>query len=663
VLVAAATVFSSCDSQVVAPEKTAVAGIQELSVPEGFDFGTTRDIAIDIRALDNTGKPMRGVPFDAFVVYPEGESRIFSGATDDFGRLATSTSIPAHVEEIVVTTSYVGLISRRSSAVASHLSFVFGGDSSHQAAQAASLSVPPPSGKAVPYTYLGSWSSSGVPDYLEAERDVIDQGLLDVVNASLPEQYPVPDYHPDYLATGSSTNVVLSDSADVWVTFVHEGAGWTNSLGFFTYDLASPPQSVDDIATHTIIFPNVSYGGSGGGLTSGDRVRIGRFGPNTAIGWFLVAQGWNGSGVGDGAYIHYSNANLNIEADPALQQHNVLLFDEQRDLLLLGFEDVRRDAASCDQDFNDAIFYVTANPVEAVVVENVAPTDDGLDTDGDGISDIFDRYPTDSDRAFNYVYPSEGTFGSLAFEDLWPGMGDYDMNDLVVDYSFTVVTNPANDAVQMYGTFVFRAIGASYKNGLGFELPVPSSSVSTVTGSYMTTGGISLSANGTESGQPLAVIFVTDNASSVLEPGHFVNTDPAGASTEPDTIRVSVQFATPVDMYDLGAAPYNPFVVRDGDRGYEIHLPDKSPTALANTAIFGTGADASGDNGRYYVTRNGLPWAIHIPSSFAYPIERVDITFAHLRFSEWANSAGAVYGDWYLDLSGYRSRSVIFSAP
>ena len=40
-----------------------------------------------------------------------------------------------------------------------------------------------------------------------------------------------------------------------------------------------------------------------------------------------------------------------------LKPHMVLLNDETRSQLLLGFEDVPRDWAMCDNDFNDAIFY------------------------------------------------------------------------------------------------------------------------------------------------------------------------------------------------------------------------------------------------------------------------------------------------------------------
>jgi len=654
----------ACDSNVSPMENgSAASGAGALEIPPGFDFATTRAVEISVAVTDYAGGPIPGVRFDIYRADADLNVRLLSGATGPDGRLAVLASLPTFSAEIEVRTAYLGLVSsQRKEISGSRVHFDFGGLSPPATASASPGTRPSTAGKAAEYSYLGGWNSQGVPDYLEPQRDAIDRTLLDVVNASLPEQYPVPDYHPDYLASGSATDVVLTDSADIWVTFVHEGAGWTNSLGFFAYDADSTPSSVVDVASHTIIFPNVSSSGSGGGLRAGDKVHLGRFGPGTGIGWFIVAQGWTGSGVGGGVYTHYSNPTLNLESDPLLRQHNVLLYDQDRDILLLGFEDVRRDIPSCDQDFNDAIFYVTANPIEAVVVENIAPTDNGIDDDGDGISNVFDDYPTDPTRAFSYVYPAENSFGSLAFEDLWPGLGDYDMNDLVVDYNFSVIANAANDAVQIDGTFAFRAIGASYQNGFGFEMPVPASAVSTVSGSSLTTGTITLRPNGTESGHTRAVVIVADNASNVLQPGHFVNTDPAGIQANPDTVRISIQLANAVDMSTLGLAPYNPFLIKNGMRGFEVHLPDASPTSLADTQILGTGADATGRSGRTYVTSQGLPWVIHVPVSFAYPVEKQDITFAHLRFGQWAESGGFSYSDWYLDLTGYRTRQNIFTA-
>lgn len=58
------------------------------------------------------------------------------------------------------------------------------------------------------------------------------------------------------------------------------------------------------------------------------------------------------------------------------------------------------------------------------------------DADNDGVPDALDAYPTDGERAFNSFYPNEVDFATYAFEDLWPAYGDYDFNDLVVNFNY-----------------------------------------------------------------------------------------------------------------------------------------------------------------------------------------------------------------------------------
>ncbi len=221
------------------------------------------------------------------------------------------------------------------------------------------------------YQYLGTYNGDGVPDYLDG-RDNVPSSLLDDIAASLPESQPVPTYNPQLISSGYDTDIVVTDSADVWVTFVDEGAGYRNVLGFYTYDLSNPYTSAPPQNEVTIIFPNVSKQFSGGGLITGDRVKIGTFPPNTGIGWVLIANAWSSGSVGSGNWILYSNPDFNPESNASDRYHNVLLNDTENNLIVLGFEDIRRDLPSCDQDFNDALFYVTANPIEAISRDNFA---------------------------------------------------------------------------------------------------------------------------------------------------------------------------------------------------------------------------------------------------------------------------------------------------
>ncbi|CAN1548593.1 Secretion system C-terminal sorting domain [Flavobacteriaceae bacterium] len=221
------------------------------------------------------------------------------------------------------------------------------------------------------YQFLGTYTSDGTPQYF-VTSDVVSQETLQLIANSLPEGYKVPVYNPQYITSGYETDLILDKDAEVWVTFVGEGAGYRNVLGFYTYDINNPPTVAPTADKITIIFPNVSAAGSGGSLVVGNKVKIGSFSAGTAIGWVLLANAWNGTKVTSGLWQLYSNPNFNPEAKASDRQHNVLLKDPANQLVILGFEDIRRDYSSCDQDFNDAIFYVTASPYDAIRTENIA---------------------------------------------------------------------------------------------------------------------------------------------------------------------------------------------------------------------------------------------------------------------------------------------------
>lgn len=290
------------------------------------------------------------------------------------------------------------------------------------------------------------------------------------------------------------------------------------------------------------------------------------------------------------------------------------------------------------------------------------------DTDGDGVADVDDDYPTDPLRAFNNYYPAAGN-GTLAYEDLWPGKGDYDFNDLIIDYRFMTVTSGSNHIVETFGTFIVKAFGASFENGFGFQLAnnnIAGADIISVTGYDLQEGYINLGANGIEQGQAIPTIIVYDNAFNILtHPGSGigVNTDPYAPYIDPDTLNIYMSYAQ--GTYTLGELDipnFNPFIMVGLDRGIEVHLPDYQPTDLADQSVFGTDDDDTNPAiGKYYKTTTNLPWAINIPEPFEYPIEKKDITSVYLKFAEWAESGGQLYQDWYKDEPGYRNSSLIYT--
>jgi len=300
----------------------------------------------------------------------------------------------------------------------------------------------------------------------------------------------------------------------------------------------------------------------------------------------------------------------------------------------------------------------------SIYFDNVVVTGPVTDTDGDGVDDDLDDYPTDPDRAFNVYYPNETDFGTLAYEDLWPGKGDYDFNDLVLDYQFKSVLNASNGLVEFFVDYSVRAIGASLTNGFALMIPGDPSNVASVTGTNISENYLNLNANGTEQGQTNTVIFLFDNAFNMIgsSGSSFVNTKEDVAYVSPDTNQAHILYSTP--MVNAGSAPYNPFIVVGEERGKEVHLAGEEPTDLVNQSLFGTFADDSNPaTGKYYQTSNNLPWALDLPVKFDYPVEQVQIINGYNHFREWGESGGSSFTDWYENKSGYRNNANIYSPP
>src|SRR5690606_4428115 len=161
-------------------------------------------------------------------------------------------------------------------------------------------------------------------------------------------------------------------------------------------------------------------------------------------------------------------------------------------------------------------------------------------------------------KAYNNYFPSKDKWGTLAFEDNWPLKGDYDMNDLGVNYRYTYVSNSENKVVEMTADYKVTTALAYFHNGFGVELPFSSASVAKVTGQVNSKGYINFNSNGTEAGQTKAVIVPFDDQNAV--------NNGSGA------VSINIVFNTLQSASILKDAPYNPFLISDGKRSHEIHL-------------------------------------------------------------------------------------------
>ncbi|MGY6560265.1 MAG: LruC domain-containing protein [Nitritalea sp.] len=661
--------FSACSplEQQEAPGLDASEGFRAMQVPDNFSYATTQTVRVQIEATSMDKQALNGVIYTLYQGNPseDGARRVARFATDEQGRVDTEIELPRVQSDYYLQTNYIGIepqapvkveqqrIQYRydGAAVLAAARETFSTTAGGRMAAFSARMENVPAG----FQSMGSWTINGRPNYL-TNPDIITKELLDRVNHFLPESRDLRNTSPELLDERYSRELELTEDAEVWVTFVHTGAGYRNAVGYYYYNKNDKPRTPDDIKNRTILFPHITRS-SGSGAVTGDKIKLqgpnnGVFEAGTVIGWFLLADAWsaNTNSLGTGRWTLYADRNLNTFIPQAsLREHMVFLYNNVNRTLLMGWEDIRRDNQGSDHDFNDVVFYASWNPITSVSPDNYPKLGDTnvTDRDGDGIPDYADEFPDDPERSFTSFGPSGSDFGTLMYEDLWPGFGDYDMNDLVVGYRIREILNARNQVKDVELDLMIRATGGVIPKGFGFFMPdMNPGNVASITGQRLATNSIQRNGNGTEAGQSGTVVIAIDDTRTLMPSMANVYLD--RPVVDSDTIKLRITFNQAVNRSALGAAPYSPFIFRTNDRSHEIHLPNFRPTDLFNTALFKTAADDSDPaTGKYFLSRTNLNWALHLPQEVRYPKERVDMTDVYQDFPAWVRSAGVERQNWF----------------
>jgi Cellulose binding domain. len=492
------------------------------------------------------------------------------------------------------------------------------------------------SGQSWPYGYN---QSTGKPDQLAYARNEYPTDFFNRIANALPEA----KVNEAFLTGDQGSNITLQEGGEVSVTFLHEGAGYRNSFGFFTFDKNNPPTTREEI-DETIIFPNLSYPH----LTNGHRVNLGYFEAGTSIGFFIAANGfWYDTGVKPFAVpYYYSLKHLNPDPTDELRQHNVLLFDEDVAEVIIGFEDLPRSWG--DNDFNDAVFSVKASPSTAIQTASLVKIPEANDSDADGIADSEDEFPNDYSRAFSSFFPSQTDWVTLAYEDNWPDMGDYDMNDLVVRERMqtTYDANGHISGVIIHGYIDAR--GASQHNG--FALRLMSVAPSQLANASLNIAGKVYEKNA-EAGQSDLVIALWQDSHTYTNTGesgscsHF-NTKADCATFDPVAFTLDISFSNAPPQ--LNHSDLDFFIFRTDFRGREIHFANYPPTNLFDSSQLGKNDDTSNpETNRYFKNASNLPWALKVTTNWCYPKEYIDVLWAFPEYETWVESSGQTAQNWF----------------
>ncbi|MEI7675698.1 MAG: LruC domain-containing protein [Bacteroidales bacterium] len=686
----------------------------------GFNYENKSDMQLNLTFRDSYGKPNPGVFVKIYAQDPCSANHLhinkdlqpnIKGTTDANGVFSMPVPIAGHLDRFYVVVD--NLLYNRCLTINKSANYTtniypagYGvGVLKSSATLRGAVSAPiayTHSSSAMPISsknfVLSSFDPLGLPSELEA-NDPASGALVTRITNALPEGFDTYAQAATnhYFDNVQQANIEVIDNANVWVTFISEGAGINSTVGYFYYPTATPPSDVASISKRIIMFANASTPNDGSGqwdgngsLSNGKKVKLKYQNPTTGewsdvfpsgttISWFLTTSGWGGAYL-DSYFtgrqkFQYSIPSFNAGGKP----QTLLLYDASTKKIVLGFEDVSTGefptgnsgagTEPSDRDYNDVVFAISANPITAINTNPLKRIYDPGDTDGDGVPDVIDDYPSDSTRAYNNYYPGASQFGTLAFEDNWPSKGDYDMNDLVVDYRVMYVTNGAHKVKDVELQSRVEAIGATYRNGFAWELNADQSNISSITTTYSGPGTLlpgtvfPLNANATkqyESGitpSSKVVIPFFDNAFTLFGApfiSGFVNTVKGATSYAPVSVIKKVTFTNSVSLSSLGSLPYNPFIVVDGIRAREVHKTGNTPTSKA-AGYFDTQDDRSSTNG-YYTGNLNYPWVLDTPILFSFPTEdtsnNTDAANYHISkgftdFNTWVLTNGASFSGWY----------------
>lgn len=624
--------------------------VRSLPKEQYFDFKTNQNITLNIDYCFKTeGDYM--VLFELYDQDPsqndeEGITLIYRAATDQKGQFSSEISLPSDISEVWLSSDYLGTVSPVKLTIENQcISF---NQEKYINSKLAEAKAKTRGITASNHKYLSDWTvlktdagididwdNNGRPNNLSTDIHVPPANILYRIKETFKkgDNKNITDYHPEFFNGTMSSDVKIIKKTKVSLVFVNSGAGWYNSVGYYTYPTNETPDK--DKIKKILAFPNVSpiYKVNGfGALVCGEEVQlkywdgkqfVDEFPAGISIGWCMQGYGFvtneknENDKIGDivkGLGIRYSTSILN---EKQTQRAVSLRATESNQIVAIGLED------NIDFDYSDAIFYLRIEEKDAI-----DPTSPSLPE--------ATTPPTNEENSITYS-------GALAYEDLWPTTGDYDMNDVMIKYKSTVYKMVLTNRVfKIVDEFTPYHKGGALQSGFGYQLHnLDNSQIGNIT-IKNPTGIINsryMEGQKLEPGQTHPTILLFDNI-QLFENDRDENLKTFVVTTE-------IKDAVEKDV----TPPYNPFIFIESDkiRSKELHLPKYPPTDKADMSLFGKGRDVSRPQEKlYYVSGDLMPFAINLPiTNLPVPQEKVRIDKSYPKFAAWAKSSGNQNKDWY----------------
>lgn len=419
------------------------------------------------------------------------------------------------------------------------------------------------------------------------------------------------------------------DNTAVVLTAIGGETCWNNSLGYYYYK-DNAPESIEKAKVFTI-FPNTQTYWQQNGLSShprgvneGTAVKLLFYGENGEstvgknfpagykIGFVLACNAWNtyfngyASFIYTGKYYSSSTKGLSTTITHDIDVHTAMFKDKKSGNIAIAFEDFRDD-----QNFTDVVFALKSNP--EIEIDQEVEVDPDLNT------------------------TIEKT-GVYAFEDEWPAAKDYDMNDVIAQYTYQKTFDTDNKIIKESFTFKTFENWAVFNNGLAFALD-------NTVGAATPLDSIKY-----KDDKKFAPIKFTHEDGNVTILTNNVKTN---LNAE---YKVAFEYGETSNKYK--ETSINPFIFRETSNNLrrEIHCPLQRPTAKADPSFFGTMDDCSDPaNGRYYVSdaENIYPFAFYLNNATVEDIapildkrnEKKAISELYPNFIDWAKYEKNP--DWY----------------
>lgn len=456
----------------------------------------------------------------------------------------------------------------------------------------------------------------------------------------------------------NTDDIWMQKAGPISVTFLGQNTCFNNSVGYYYYSEGNKPDSLKN-ANIIMLFPNTQDGMweksnntdkntiPSTGMKRNTTVQL-KYYPNIAEGSQEGATDIFPEGTRIGLVLAcnaFSNrvgcVNKQIKnrstTTPglSLDDNGNVITDETRSVIFrvdkdvfVGFEEYKDD-----KNFTDCVLSINTIPSDALVVEKVIKNEDLQIT-------------------------STKSAAVYAFEDLWPYQGDYDFNDVIVDYKRETIFTQGKKIAESFILKTYQNI-AGNQNGLGVQINRTGSGYSD---NFESQGSMSclIKKKGSDVYEPVELAYEPKNVDGNNRKPVYLITDNVQENMGAE-YKLTYTFNYAVEPNkDLGI-DILPFIYRNLDNGkrWEVHIAKEKPTFKMDESLFGMGDDASRSNSDYcFIRKRGgkYPFAIRLEGATVEDIkpllnpanERKSIDTIYPGYKTWCDNYGnQKYANWY----------------